>query len=427
MKKHVLLRLVSFLAILVLLFTLVSCDGILGSTTPKTEAELEEESLEQLLFYLKNYSSYPLPADFDPTGLSPAEIVKATNDPFAAYFTAEEYAAYSSDLGGNLVGIGVSVAEYQTEGLTGIHILSVFPDSPAEKAGLQQKDIITAVGETKIADVGYRSALSLVTGEAGTSLTLTYLRDSVETTVTIVRAVCVKETVHGRIIQNGDRRVGYVYITEFDGVTTLQFIETVSALTEAGATAFLFDLRGNPGGYLRSVSEMLAYILPDGDISHIDYGYERLEDYTIRSEGDTLYGIGDNTLSDGSALPVSHSLAHLPIGVLTDGGTASAAELFTSALRDYGNAGKMNVTIVGTKTYGKGSMQSAYRLANGDYVKMTLALYNPPCNINYDGIGITPHVVVETEPLSLTGRHFGELSEIALIDAALYAALTTLS
>ncbi len=430
MKKHLLLRSVACLLLLVLaLSLLVSCGNGTGDNTDKSAEELDADSLEKLLFLLEEVGYFPLPKDYDIEGKTPAELVAATGDRYARYFTAEEYAAYTSDLGGNLVGIGVSITSYKQEDVSGIHILSVFPDSPAAAANLKARDVIIAVDGVNVKDVGYADAIDMVAGDAGTTVSLTYLRDGEVATVDVIRNSCKKQTVHGRVITCGDIDIGYVYITEFDAVTTLQFVNTVAALEAEGIDRILFDLRDNPGGYLHIVCEMLAYALPDGDICSVDYSYKEYNDYTISSGNGIMSGIGSNVMSNGALLPIDHSLEDIPIGVLMDNGTASAAELFISALRDYCSEGYLDVTLFGTETYGKGSMQSSFSLPNGDHVKLTLALYNPPSGVNYNGVGIQPSegCAVTTPHTSVVPRFFGEYADIAAMDTAMYFALTSLA
>ncbi len=434
MKNGFFLRAVACLLLLVILCTSVACgDGGTPNTNQppedKTPEELEEESFKQLMYYLTNIAYYPLPEDLETDGLSRVELVKATGDRYAQYFTAEEYAAYTSDLGGNLVGIGVSITEYNQENIYGIHVLSVFPDSPAEQAGMQARDVIIGVDGQSVSDLGYAEALGAVAGDKGSTVTLACLRDGSPITFEVTRNTCTKQTVHSRVITVGAFDIGYVYITEFDAVTSLQFINAVEALEAQGVDRLLFDVRGNPGGYLHTVCEMLAFALPDGDICSVDYGYENYADYTVSSADGALVGIGSNTMADGRPLPVSHSLENIPIGILIDKSTASAAELFTSAFRDYAAAGKLDVTLFGANTYGKGCMQTSFALANGDHLKLTVALYNPPSGVNYHGVGIAPTdgCVVAASHESVVPRFLGGYDDIGSLDAALTLALNTLA
>ncbi len=433
MKKLFFSRVIAILLLLAVLFSFGAC--IDGDTTSPEAADVRARA--ELLYYLETYASFPLPEDFDPTDKSVIDICLATGDPYIYYFDAETYNAYSADLQGNLVGIGVAITEHREgDAATGIYLLSVFPGSPAETAGLRPHDIITAVDGVAVTDAGYETVCNKVAGDAGTTVSITYLRNGNIQTVEITRALCTKQTVYSRVIPMGSTKIGYVYITDFDAVTLSQFVKAVSSLESSGVDRMIFDLRGNGGGYLDTVCEMLAYVLPDGDICHIDYGYEEFEDYTISSKNNQILNLDGKdtpavtpTLADGTPLDVAHDLADMPIGLLIDDYTASAAELFVSALRDYRDAGLMDVTIAGTDSYGKGCMQQTMPLSNGDWLKLTVALYNPPSNVNYDGIGITPDDggEVTEPPTTAKSRHFNDIGDLAVLDPALHCILSILT
>ena len=211
----------------------------------------------------------------------------------------------------------------------------------------------------------------------------------------------MKQTVfHSVFLPDAGSPIGYVRITDFDAVTTYQFIHAVEELKSQEVKGIVFDLRYNGGGYLRTVCEMLAYLLPDGNLCTVDYHSKKYADNAIYARNGKLYMNGGAYTTDslGNPINASHTL-DIPMAVLTNGATASAAELFTAALRDYANVGLISpVTIVGENTYGKGCMQTTYRLSDNSYVKVTIALYNPPLAENYDGIGVAPHFTVEGSP-----------------------------
>ena len=170
----------------------------------------------------------------------------------------------------------------------------------------------------------------------------------------------------------GSGSVGVIRLTEFNSTTPEQFKNAVSKLKDDGCDRFVFDLRNNGGGELNSILEVLDYLLPEGPIAHIYYRTGKERHYT----------------SDAACLEAR-------VAVLTNGRTASAAELFTSALRDYTRHGDYDAVLVGTKTYGKGVLQSFYKLKDGSAFKISTGKYNPPYSENYDGIGITPDIVIE--------------------------------
>ena len=346
--------------------------------------------LEAALGLLDANSIFDLP---DRTTLTETMIeaaISAMGDRYGTFFTDAEYAAYSSDLAGSFVGIGVTLQKNDDGNAL---VLLVHAGSPAEDAGLLAGDVLISVGGIRFAD-GYDEAFDSIVGEAGSTVEISFLRAGASMSATVTRAEVVKQTVISRIETYGTSRIGYVHITGFDGHTYEQFQNAVSGLESEGIDALIFDVRSNGGGLLSSVGKMLAYLLPDGVIAYVDYKSESLSDYTIASE--------NGYVRSGSASPVlycegGHRIT-VPAAVLVNGNTASAAELFTAALRDYATPefeSALDVTVVGTTTYGKGTVQTTYSLGADNALKMTVARYSPPSNVNYDGVGIQPGTVVE--------------------------------
>ena len=346
--------------------------------------------LEAALGLLDANSIFDLP---DRTTLTETMIeaaISAMGDRYGTFFTDAEYAAYSSDLAGSFVGIGVTLQKNDDGNAL---VLLVHAGSPAEDAGLLAGDVLISVGGIRFAD-GYDEAFDSIVGEAGSTVEISFLRAGASMSATVTRAEVVKQTVISHIETYGTTRIGYVHITGFDGHTYEQFQNAVSGLENEGVDALIFDVRSNGGGLLSSVGKMLAYLLPDGVIAYVDYKSESLSDYTIASE--------NGYVRSGSASPVlycegGHRIT-VPAAVLVNSKTASAAELFTAALRDYATPefeSALDVTVVGTTTYGKGTVQTTYSLGADNALKMTVARYRPPSNVNYDGIGIQPGTVVE--------------------------------
>ena len=346
--------------------------------------------LEAALGLLDANSIFDLP---DRTTLTETMIeaaISAMGDRYGTFFTDAEYAAYSSDLAGSFVGIGVTLQKNDDGNAL---VLLVHAGSPAEDAGLLAGDVLISVGGIRFAD-GYDEAFDSIVGEAGSTVEISFLRAGASMSATVTRAEVVKQTVISRIETYGTSRIGYVHITGFDGHTYEQFQNAVSGLENEGVDALIFDVRSNGGGLLSSVGKMLAYLLPDGVIAYVDYKSESLSDYTIASE--------NGYVRSGSASPVlycegGHRIT-VPAAVLVNSNTASAAELFTAALRDYATPefeSALDVTVVGTTTYGKGTVQTTYSLGADNALKMTVARYSPPSNVNYDGVGIQPGTVVE--------------------------------
>lgn len=307
--------------------------------------------------------------EFDSSAATDAmieEYIAAVGDPYARYMNPEEYEAYSSSMQGDLVGIGVQVT-YDVEN-EAIEILLVMPDSPAQALGLKPGDLIIAVEGIRVSESGYNAAADAIAGESGTQVSLTVRRkaDGQEVTLTTTRAHVTALSVTYQMLSDG--HTGLIRIFEFNATTPAQFKEAVDTLLAAGADRLIYDLRNNPGGQLDSVLSVLSYLLPKGSLLiQIHDAQGNVETYSDTEETD-------------------HTV-DCPMAVLINGNTASAAELFTSCLRDY-----QKVTIVGEKSFGKGCMQYVYSLPNGGALTLTTRMYSPPSGENYDGVGITPHV-----------------------------------
>lgn len=332
--------------------------------------------------------------------------VAATGDLYAEYFTAEEFKEQTSSQNGEMCGIGVSVVnailnvngvDYQV-----ITIANVYPDSPAEAAGVLPGDHIMFVGtgedRTLVHDIGYTEALERMKGLEGTECAFTVYRRPAgsaegipyeEVEITAIRQKFTTRSVTFRKYTE-DETVGIIKLTGFDNTTRDQFVEAVETLKAEGCEYFVLDLRGNPGGLLTSVEDVLIFFLQEGDtvITTKDAaGNETVTKVETNAKGQLTCGTGQLTKEDIG------KYRDLKISVLVNEYSASAAELFTSNIRDY-ELGK----IVGTTTYGKGCGQTTYSLSRYGYdgaLKLTTFYYYPPCGEGYDGIGIIPHVEVE--------------------------------
>ena len=293
-----------------------------------------------------------------------AGYVAGLGDKYAAYFTAEEYQDYLDSLSGAIVGIGIK-GSMGTDGY--MHISQVYAGSPAEEVGIKAGDMIVAVEGVTLTTENYSTLIQSVQGEAGTTVNLTIRQGTTDTPMSITRRSVQIPSVNYRQIDN----VGYIQITEFNTNTVDQFEQALNNLTQSGVTALVFDVRNNPGGTLDSVVKILDKLLPEGDIVSATY-----------ADGTTV------NLGTSDANEVA-----LPMMVLTNQDTASAAELFAQAIKDY-NKGR----TVGTQTYGKGSMQSIIELDDGSAIKLTVAHYNAPKGENYDGVGVVADFVVNMTP-----------------------------
>ncbi len=310
-------------------------------------------------------------------------------DPYAEYYTKEEFSALMADNRGEMQGIGISVIMNTETGL--IEVISVYPDSPALEAGVMPGDQIAYIIEDdqrySVSEIGYSMAVSMLQGEADTYASFVVRRGETqeaiqELTFSIKRGYITEYTVSSRLYAP-DPTVGIIRITSFDGGTPDQFTDAVQSLQTAGAKRLILDVRYNPGGDLDSVCSVLDTLLPEGPVIR-----------TIDKNGkeEVVYE------SDAQAL-------ELPLVVLVNEGTASAGELFASALQDYDKA-----QVVGVQPYGKGSMQTIRSFEDGTGFKYTYRYYCPPFSDNFDGIGVTPDIVEELDE-ALEGKNIYKITD----------------
>lgn len=295
------------------------------------------------------------------------EITAALGDPYTYYMTAEEYADFQSGMEGtNVVGIGVMV-EKTADGLL---VSSVAPDAPGQEAGLKAGDLIVAVGGTTIRDAGSPDALvALIAGEAGSQVTITILREGRELEFTMTREPVVFPTVTGQVV---DDHIGWLSCSSFGETSGSYFEEYITAEDEA-ADRWVVDLRGNPGGSAAAVIEAVGHVLGNHDVA-----------YVVDRQGN-LAAWRPNPF------PVEiPGLIQEPLVVLVDGNSASAAELFAAAMRDYHYG-----LIIGTRTFGKGIAQNVFEQPDGSAFKITTNRYYSPDYVTPDRSGVLPHLVVD--------------------------------
>ncbi|MBE6714563.1 MAG: PDZ domain-containing protein [Ruminococcaceae bacterium] len=308
-------------------------------------------------------------------------------DRYAEYFDKEEFAMLMDDTNARTQGIGINVT-YNTE-YNALQILAVFPDTPAYEAGVRPGDLITHIvnseGETvSVAELGHTLSLTALQGEAGTVAKFTVHRGedySESVDFSIERGYITEYTVDYELY-SADESIGIITISSFDAKTPEQFEKALSALKDEGVKGIIFDLRYNPGGELNSVCTVLDMLVGEGPVIRtVDKdGNEKVE-YTSDKEE-----------------------TNIPMAVLMNGGTASAAELFSSCLKDYEKA-----VLVGEKTFGKGSMQTIRAFEDGTGFKYTYRYYCPPFSDNFDGVGVMPDV--EAKLSEEAEKHFYTMSD----------------
>ena len=284
--------------------------------------------------------------------------IYGTGDRYGAYYSPEEYQAYIDQLNDKSVGIGVIVGFDADE--NAIEVYKVYDGSPADKAGIEVGDRIFSVDGTKVSEVGYNKAADLMLGDIGKNVALTVRKSDSAVTkdISVTRNEYVVSTVDYKLMD----KIGYIKISNFYSDTPTELKDAVVELKSQGAESLIFDVRDNSGGLLVSIQKVLDYLLPKGVM------------FTIKDKkGNEEVFNSDNSCVD------------MPMVILVNSGTGSAAELFTSALMDYKKA-----VSVGEKTHGKGSVTSPFKLSDGSYIYVSNALYYPPVSDNFDGKGITP-------------------------------------
>lgn len=288
-------------------------------------------------------------------------MVASLQDPYSYYMTDREFKQFLQDTEGNYVGIGIIVSLSENEKM---HINKVFENSPAEESGILVDDKIIKVAGEDVNLNNYQDLVSNIKGEEGTKINLTIYRESEDKTfdVDVTRKSIDVPTVSFKKLQDN---IGYISIAQFDRVTYDQFKEAFDSL--AYTKGLIIDLRNNPGGLLTTVAEITDMLVPKGIITYIEDKNGKRE---YHYSNDNYY--------------------NKPLAILINGNSASASEVLSGAVKDYG-IGK----LVGETTFGKGVVQNIYNLSDGSGMKVTIAKYYTPKGICIDGTGIEPDVKVK--------------------------------
>lgn len=335
----------------------------------KRNNKLDYKKIEEKTSVLQNIIDRYFLFDEDMTKVEDgiyAGMMNGLGDPYTVYYTKEEYKALNEDTEGKYSGIGAVVS--QNPNTKVITIVKIFDNSPANDAGLQVGDIIYKIDSEEVAGTDMDILVKTkIRGEEGTSFKMTVLRgdERKEVELDLTRRSIEVETVAGKMLDNN---IGYIAVSQFDAVTSEQFKSNIESLQSQGMTKLIVDLRGNPGGLLDQVVDMLDYILPDGLVLYTEDKYGKREEY----------------YSDGS-----HELK-IPMVVLVNENSASASEVFTATFRDFEWG-----TVVGKTTFGKGIVQNVLPLGDGTAVKITTQHYYPPSGYDLHKVGIKPDLEVD--------------------------------
>lgn len=305
-----------------------------------------------------------------------AAMVKATGDRWSYYIPASQYEAHKEQSENAYVGIGITIQ--QTEDGSGFLIVMVNQNGPAQEAGIQVNDLLIAVEDQDVREMTADQVRELIRGEAGTKVSLTVMRQGEHQTLAVERRRIESAVATGQMLTDG---IGLVKISNFDERCASESIAAVQKLQKEGAKKIVFDVRNNPGGYAEELVKLLDYLLPEGDLF-------RSVSYDGTEKVDT---------SDADCLD-------MPMAVLINGSSYSAAEFFAAALQEYQAA-----TIVGEPTVGKGVYQTTISLGDGSAVALSTGKYFTPKGNSLTDVGVIPDVRVDVDEETAEKIYYGTL------------------
>lgn len=343
----------------------------LGQTDQSTK-------LDEIKWYIDNYyiGEYTEEALYDGAA---AGMIAGTGDRWSYYLTAEQYGSYMEQMKNAYVGIGVTISS--PEDIEGFLVEKVEPSGGAYEAGIQVGDIIIQVEDQDAKQLGTDGAAILIKGAEGSTVSVVVMRGEEKLTFSVTRKLVQVQVASYQMLENN---VGLITIYNFDDRCAEETKAAIETLREQGAQALLFDVRFNPGGYRHELEYLLDYLLPEGTIFHA-VGYDGKE---------------DKTQSDKNCL-------EMPMAVLVNEDSYSAAELFAAALQEYGWA-----KVVGTPTTGKGYFQTTYQLSDGSAINLSIGKYVTPVkgiNLAETG-GLQPDLIKEVDEETYYNISAGKLS-----------------
>ena len=303
-------------------------------------------------------------------------MIDSLGDQWSYYISAAEYESYIEQMQNAYVGVGIKVT--LREDGTGADIVQVIKGGPAEAAGLLAGDVIVAVDGVYFDASDMQDLTVRIKGVEGTTVDITVLRNGAEKTFTVERRTIETVVAEGEMLENG---IGLVTIYNFDARCVQESVAAIESLLADGAKSIIFDVRNNPGGYKSELVELLDYLLPAGVLFRSEY-------YTGETSED---------MSDAKCLKI-------PMVVLVNSESYSAAEFFAAALREYDAA-----KVVGEQTCGKGYFQQTYDLSDGSAVSLSVGKYYTPNGVSLADVGITPDVEVPVDDETFWEIYYGNL------------------
>jgi carboxyl-terminal processing protease len=291
-------------------------------------------------------------------------------DPFSQYMDPDDTKDMDAETGGSFGGLGIEISQ-KSKVLT---VISPIEDTPADKAGIKSGDSILKINGDSTEGMDIMDAVHKMRGEPGTKVTITVWRDGFEAPkdFVITRAVISIHNVKWNML---DDKVGYIRLSSFMGNCSDEFTAALDGVKDKGAESLIIDVRNNPGGKLNSAADIAGHFVSRGKVVVSTAGRYKDKDLAFPSDGDDMWT--------------------KPTVILINGGSASASEILAGALQDYGLA-----VVVGTKSFGKGSVQTILKLSNGGSLRLTTAKYLTPKGRSLHGQGIDPDVISEEQPMS---------------------------
>ena len=323
-----------------------------------------------------------------------AAMIKATGDRWSYYIPADQYAAYEEQMSNSYVGIGITIQA--EEGKPGFLVIKVNQGGPADQVGVLPGDIMVAVDGVDVREMNVDDTGALVKGEENTTVDITVERAGEELTLTVTRMLVQVPVATAQMLEGN---IGLITITNFDKRCADETIAAMDSLLEQGAEKLIFDVRYNPGGYVHELVNVLDHILPEGDLFRsVDYRGNESVDSSDK-----------NCIED------------IPMAVLVNGDSYSAAEFFAAALREYDYA-----LVVGEPTVGKGYFQQNYKLEDGSAVNLSVGKYFTPKGVSLAEVGgLVPDVLVEVDENTAMAIYAGTLDSME--DPQILAAIEALN
>lgn len=392
MRKNIIVSVLSGVVTAVILFSVTSCVSLYKSDTSSEFDADTQKKIAEMRALIDAYAIEDFDEEAAKEGFYYGYMLGLTEDGYATYYSVEDYKAVADSFTGNFGGIGLQFFNYATAVLEkGLTVYRVLGNSPAEEAGLKIGDIVTSVNGKGLDGMTYDDAYDYVVGfvREGKTLSVAVDRNGEDLSFELTPAEFTQKYVEYKMLEGN---VGYVSIYQFGYNSVEEFRTALTDLENAGAKSYIFDVRNDPGGELDSVCSMVDMLVKKGEVIITIEG---------KNSTETKYAKEDPLVSGK------------PMAVVVNGSTVSAAEMFTSSLRDLNGA-----TVVGEQTYGKGIGQTTRQLSDGSYIKFTTFRYFTANHVDFNGVGLTPDIEVE-----LSSEKRAKLYELSLEeDDQLYAA-----